>query len=114
MKYTEYTIDWHSIHPRFKWVAIDENGKIYAYVDKPKLGITVLFGGVWVYSNDGIRTTTFIGKTTPPDDFTKCLYERPTMDEKEKAGLTRVYNHLQEMEAKRLKKQLQKIEKENE
>jgi len=36
------------------------------------------------------------------------------MDEKEKAGLTRVYNHLQEMEKKALKKQLQTIEKNNE
>jgi len=110
MKYTQYAIDWHSIHPRFKWVAIDSNGRKYAYSRKP-----TVFNDHYKFKNPTLDDAViFIEQVEPPTENTKCLYERPTMDEKEKAGLTRLYNPLQEMEAKRLKKELQKIEKENE
>jgi hypothetical protein len=109
MKYTQYQIDWHSIHPRFKWVAIDSNGRKYAYSRKP-----TVFNDHYKFENPTFYDEViFIEQVEPPTENTQCLYERPTMDEKEKAGLTRLYNHLQKMEKKSLKKQLQTIEKNN-
>jgi hypothetical protein len=102
MKYTQYAIDWPSIHPRFKFVGVEPNGKMYAYSNRPNVENN---GYVIADCNDSVI---FIAQVEPPTENTKCLYERPTMEEK--AGLTRLYKTLQKMEAKRLKKQLQKID----
>jgi hypothetical protein len=89
-------------------VAIDADGRKYAYSRKP-----LVFNDHYDVENPSLNdSAVFIEQVTPPDEFIKCLYERP-MSEQEKAGLTRVYNKLQEMEKKTLKKQLQKIEQKN-
>jgi len=90
-------------------VAIDSNGRKYAYSRKP-----TVFNDYYKFENPTLDDAViFIEQIEPPTENTQCLHERP-MDEKEKEGLTRLYKTLQEMEKKALKKQLQTIEKNNE
>jgi hypothetical protein len=72
MEHTNYTPDWRDIDPIYNFVAIDADGEIWAYEKNPsKSEIYLLWWncvGVLAY---------IIGTTTPPTDFTKCIYERP-------------------------------------
>jgi hypothetical protein len=67
MEYFEIIIKWDKIPKGYDFVAIDENGKMYAYRQKPEY-----------YNNDWSEGDfTYICDVCPPTDFTKCLYERP-------------------------------------
>jgi hypothetical protein len=73
MKHTEYQIDWHPIHPRFKFVGVDSNGRKYAYSRKP-----TVFNDHYKFKNPTLDdAVVFIAQVEPPTENTKCLYEPP-------------------------------------
>ena len=58
------------------WQAIDANGAICIYKEKPTQGLQV-----WVPVSQAWRYTS-IALYDPPRDFTKCIWKRPEKDQK--------------------------------
>ena len=76
----ECPIDWNKINSEFDWVAIDENGYVYAYPDKPSF--IRLSGGIgigeWMpESGQYSLITESLIPNYKPVDATKCLWRRP-------------------------------------
>lgn len=53
-----------------RWVAVDEDGEVYGYSDRPYLGP---YAGTWDIPYDG--SLVFVDRIDPPADFTKCIWE---------------------------------------
>ena len=66
----ECPIDFSELPSYYKWLAIDANGEIYAYENKPK----VLSNPRWQAVDYNFW---FLEKTALPADFTQCLWKRP-------------------------------------
>ncbi len=66
----ECPLDWGKLPSYYKWLAIDANGEIYAYEKKPK----ILDNPHWKAVDYNFW---FKGETSPPADFTQCLWKRP-------------------------------------
>jgi len=62
-------LNWDKLPINYRWIAIDANGEIYAYKNKPK----ILDDSYWI----NVQDFWFKGKTDPPADFKKCLWKRP-------------------------------------
>lgn len=79
----ECPVDWDKIDLEFNWVAIDENGDLYAYPNKPyyttfKGGKILPSSGMWVTKNgDYSLVTNSLIPNYKPVDATKCLWHRP-------------------------------------
>jgi len=69
MEHTEFTPDWENAISIMNYMAIDADGEIWHFENLP-----ILKDGFWL-PFDGAGAC--VGTTTPPTDFTKCLYERP-------------------------------------
>jgi hypothetical protein len=69
MEHTEFTPDWENAKSIINWMSIDANGDIWHYENEPFLRTET-----WNAINCVCQ---FIGTTTPPTDFTKCIYQRP-------------------------------------
>jgi hypothetical protein len=67
MEYFEIIIKWDKIPKGYDFVAIDEDGRVFAYPQKPKHRNTDWSGGEYL----------LICELCEPIDFTKCLYQRP-------------------------------------
>jgi hypothetical protein len=63
-------LDWDKQPSHYKWLAVDKDGEIWAYENKPK----VLHNPHWQSVDYNFW---FKGKTDPPADFKKCLWKRP-------------------------------------
>lgn len=65
----DYTPDWASIGPEYRWVAVDSDGEVFKYVYKPNVN-----GKFWL--KHGLAK--YI-KTIPPpgENFINMIYERP-------------------------------------
>lgn len=66
----QYTPDWGSIEPKYKFVTVDADRSVTKHKTMPVL---VEEDGFW-YSETGVYFT-----TTPhsPEDFREMIYERP-------------------------------------
>lgn len=53
-----------------RWVALDEDGEVYGYSDRPYLSP---YAGTWDTSNDG--SLAYIKCIDPPADFTTCVWQ---------------------------------------
>jgi hypothetical protein len=66
----ECPIDWDKSPSHYKWTAVDTDGEIWSYANKPKISSSPRWQAVdyrfW-----------FRYKIDPPADFKKCLWERP-------------------------------------
>jgi hypothetical protein len=71
-------LDWDKLPSHYKWLAVDKDGEIWAFENKPK----VLRNPHWQAVDYNFW---FKGKTDPPADFKKCLWKRPK-------GIKRVKN----------------------
>ncbi len=64
----ECPIDCTELPSYYRWIAIDANGEVYAYENKPRVA-----NGTW-------NAVDFyfwqVGETSQPNDFTKCLWKR--------------------------------------
>jgi hypothetical protein len=64
----ECPIDCAELPSYYRWIAIDSNGEVYAYENKPRV-----INGTW-------NAVDFyfwqVGETSQPNDFTKCLWKR--------------------------------------
>jgi hypothetical protein len=65
----ECPVSWQDVHWYYKWLAIDADGEVWAYKNKP-----ISKGQTW-RSKDYYFG--FLGKKSLPIDFTKCLWQRP-------------------------------------
>lgn len=73
----EYVPDWGGVSFRFKWVAVDPNGFVFAYEIAPMIGVES-----WVVSTKAkVNETDFYlsSKIPPPpgDTWKKMIYKRP-------------------------------------
>ena len=66
----ECLLNWDELPFHYKWIAIDANGEIYAYENKPK----VLNNPHWQAVDYNFW---FLSETDSPADFTQCLWQRP-------------------------------------
>ncbi len=66
----ECPLDWRPIGLNYKWLAVDADGEIWAYENKPK----VLGNPHWQSVDFALH---FLGYTAPPVDFTRCIWQRP-------------------------------------
>ena len=64
----ECPLNWREVLLRYKWIAVDSDGEIWAYENKPLLNTR------WQAVDFALH---FLGYTTPPADFTQCLWQRP-------------------------------------
>jgi hypothetical protein len=67
MEYFEIIIKWDKIPKGYDFVAIDEDGRMYAYPQIPKRSYSEWVGDGCIY----------LCELGWPTDFTQCLYERP-------------------------------------
>ena len=67
----ECPVNWDEQPSHCNWIAIDTNGDIYAYENKPK----VLSDSQHWKAVD--YNFWYKGETSPPADFTQCLWKRP-------------------------------------
>ena len=66
----ECPLDWGKLLSYYKWLAVDANGEIYAYENKPIL----LDDSHWRSVDYNFL---FRGRIEAPADFTQCLWQRP-------------------------------------
>jgi len=74
MEYFEIIIKWDKIPKGYDFVAIDADGKMYAYKERPEYS-----NYHWVLLGDNCiqRGYRLLCTVSKPDDFTQCLYQRP-------------------------------------
>lgn len=67
------SIDWTHVHPKFRYMARDEDGKTYLYTDKPRLG-----GSSWgLQKNFCVLANAFMSAVVGNIDWKESLVERP-------------------------------------
>ena len=64
----ECPVNWSDVLLCYKWLAVDADGEIWAYENKPILKIR------WQAVDFALH---FLGYTAPPADFTQCIWQRP-------------------------------------
>lgn len=67
-----FSIDWNSIPKKYKYIASDANGKVYAYTDNPKLGESI-----WKDTNGQMIPLTNV--SYPYSSWKTSLRERPVI-----------------------------------
>jgi hypothetical protein len=63
-------LNWDKLPTNYRWLAVDADGEIYAYENKPRV-----MGRPYWRAID--REFWFLGKTNPPESFRQCLWQRP-------------------------------------
>lgn len=73
-----FGVDWNTVDKKYNWLAVDRDGSVYTYVDKPS-GWGV--GGCWNYRNS-VGGYAYQGRysLSPSEDWTTMLAERPKQE----------------------------------
>ena len=83
-----FGVDWNTVDKKYNWLAVDRNGAVYAYVDKPS-GRRY---SVWNYLDEGPHPLYVADyKIARSEDWTTMLAERP------KQGSPKGHKHHKEM-----------------
>lgn len=71
-KATPLNIPWQHIHPQWEWAAMDKDGSVWAYSDKP-----LLTQGSWSYIDDCVWLSRVMCINTDNINWKISLTERP-------------------------------------
>lgn len=72
-QHTKPSIDWNAVAPEWKWLATDQNGRSYLYINKPNLFTPM---GWWT-SDQQVEASAFSSFVAGDCEWTESLVERP-------------------------------------
>ena len=72
-----FGVDWNTVDAKYNWLAVDRDGSVYAYVDKP----SGHGNHVWNYLDEGHHQLYVADyKIAPSEDWTTMIAERPKQE----------------------------------
>lgn len=72
-----FGVDWNTVDKKYNWLAVDKDGSVYAYVDKP----SGHGHWVWNYLDEGhVQPYVADYKIASGEDWTTMIAERPKQD----------------------------------
>ena len=75
----ECPVSFDTIPEQYNWVAVETNGGVFAYKEKPVFFRTENINKIWSHASGLLigSNTKFIRFVENPDDASLCLWERP-------------------------------------
>ena len=72
----DFPIVWSNLRLYHQWVAIDANGELWAFPEKPEIDKA---SRRWIPASS---ICTYICDVNPPADFTQCIWQRDKIESK--------------------------------
>ncbi len=66
-------IDWNEIDLRFNWLAINPEGGLFAYENRPILYVNLYWLSI-------VTECAFVKMVEPPHSSAKCIWQRPKLE----------------------------------